>query len=96
MFSICYNYCIKSSNIKNHPERILKIESYIIQYNWKDIDFLSYQKDSKKFEKNNKTIALNILFVPHNTKKIRLAYKSNYNNEHENQVILLMITDIKK
>ena len=32
----------------------------------------------------------------HNTKKIRDAYKSKYNLERENQVILLMITDGKK
>ena len=35
--------------------------------------------DWKKFEKNNKTIALNTLFVPHNAKTIRYAYKSKYN-----------------
>ena len=31
--------------------------------------------------------------MPHNTKEIRHAYKSKYNLERENQVILLMITD---
>ena len=34
--------------------------------------------------------------MPHNTKKIRHAYKSKYNLKHENQVILLMIPDGKK
>ena len=33
----------------------------------------------KKFEQNNKTIALNILCVPLNKKEIRFAYKSKYN-----------------
>ena len=56
----------------------------------------SHSKGWKKFESNNKSIALNILYVPHNTKEIRHAYKSKYNFEHENQVILLMITDGKK
>ena len=32
----------------------------------------------------------------HNTKEIRHAYKSKYNLNRENQVILLMITDGKK
>ena len=41
----------------------------------------------------NKSIALNILYVPHNSKEIRNAYKSKYNLNRENQVILLMITD---
>ena len=34
--------------------------------------------------------------MPHNTKQIRHAYKSKYNNKRENQVILLMITDGEK
>ena len=34
--------------------------------------------------------------MPHNTKEIRHAYKSKYNLNRENQVILLMITDRKK
>ena len=32
----------------------------------------------------------------HNTEKIRHAYKSKYNLERGNQVILLMVTDGKK
>ena len=35
-------------------------------------------KDWKKFEFNNE-IALNILYVPHNTKKINIAYKLKHN-----------------
>ena len=38
----------------------------------------------------------NILYVTYNTEKIRQAYKSKYNLTHENQVILLMITDGEK
>ena len=54
-------------------------------------------KDWKKFESNNKSISLTILYVPHNTEKIRHAYKSKYNLTHEKtQVILLMITDDEK
>ena len=34
--------------------------------------------------------------LPHNTEKIRLAYKSKHNFKRESQVILLMITDAKK
>ena len=96
MFSVCFNCCIKSSKHWKNPQRISKIKPFIDQYNWKEIDFPSHSKDWKKFEQNNKTIALNILFVPHNTEKIRLAYKSKHNFKRENQVILLMITDGKK
>ena len=58
--------------------------------------FPSQSKDWKNFESNNKSIALNILCVTHNTEKIRHAYKSKYNSNRENQLILLMITDGEK
>ena len=45
------------------------------------------------FESNNKTIALNILNLPHNTIH-NTKLKHNFNCE--NQIILLMITDGKK
>ena len=48
------------------------------------------------FEQNNKTIALNILFLQYSTKQIRLAYKSKRNVKREKQVILLMITNGEK
>ena len=53
-------------------------------------------KEWKRFEKNNETIALNILQVPHDEIKITPAYKSEYNHIRENQVALLMITDGEK
>ena len=80
--------------IKHNCHRISKIKPLIDHYNWNDIDFPSTGKDWKKFESNN--IALNILYVPHNTKNICHAYKSKYNLTRENQVILLMITDGEK
>ena len=83
-------------NMGNHPERISNIKPFIGQYNWKGIDFSSGIKDWKKFERNNKTIALNILCVPFNTKTINLAYKSKYNRKRENQVVFLMITNGKQ
>ena len=64
--------------------------------NGKILIFSATSKDWKKFEKDNKTIALNILFVPYNTKQIRQAYKSEYNYKRYNQIILLMVTDGEK
>ena len=69
---------------------------FIDQYNWKEINFPSHRKDWKRFELNNKLIALNVLYVPCNTKKIRHGNKSKCNLNRENQVTLLMITDSKK
>ena len=96
----CFQYAITVSlnheQTKNHPERISNIKPFIDQYNWKEIDFSSHIKDWKRFESNNKSIALNILYVPHNTEELRHAHKSKYDLNCENQVILLMITDGKK
>ena len=96
----CFQYAItvalNHQNIVRDLQGISKNKPFINQYNWKRIEIPTEQKDWKKFEQNNKTIALNILFVPYSTKTIRLAYKSEYNNERENQGILLMIRDNKK
>ena len=95
-FQYALTAALNYQNLKSHPERIFNLKHFIDEYNWKEIDFPSEQKDCKIFELNNKTISLNILFVPYNTEKIRLAYKSKHNFKRENQVILLMITDGKK
>ena len=93
----CFKYAItvalNHEKIKKDPQRLSKIKPFIDNYNWKDIEFPSHSKDWKKFEQNNKTIALNILFVPYNTKQIRPAYISKYNHKRDNQVNLLMITN---
>ena len=92
----CFQYALTLAlnldKINDHPERISKIKPFIEEYNWKDIDFPSTSKDWKKFELNNE-IALNILYVPHNTKKIEIAYKSKHNLTREKQVILIMISN---
>ena len=93
----CFQYAITAAlnhhNIDHHPEKISKIKPFINNYNWKDIEFPSHSKDWRKFECNNKAIALNILYVPYNTKQIKQAYISKHNDERDNQVNLLMITD---
>ena len=57
-------------------------------YNWERIYISSHQDGQEsegpknmlinyeRFEQNNDTIALNILYVPHNKKEIRIAYES--------------------
>ena len=82
--------------IEKDPQRISKLKPYINKYNWEGIEFPAGPKDWKKFERNNKAIALNILFIPHNTETIRIAYRSEYSHKCKKQVILLMITDGSK
>ena len=93
----CFQYAVtvalNHEQIKDHPERISKIKPFIDKYDWKKIDFPPTGKDSKKIESNNKSIVLNILYVPYNTEKTRHAYKSKYNLIRENQVILLMMVE---
>ena len=95
----CFQYAatlaLNFDNINNHPEKISKIRPIIDQYNWKDIDFPPANKDWKNFELNNK-VALHILYIPHYTKKIQLAYRSKYNLTYDKQIILLMVTDGEK
>ena len=92
----CFQYAVTLAlnldKINSHPERTSKIKPFIEQYNWKEIDFPSTSKDLKKFELNNE-IALNILYVPYNTKKLEIVYKSKHNLTREKQVILLMISN---
>ena len=82
--------------LKKTRKEFLNLKPYINNYNWKDIEFPSHLKGWKKFDQNINTIALNILFVPCNTKQIRPAYISKNNNKRVNQVNLLMITDNEK
>ena len=76
----CFAYSIvvelNHQNIKNHPERTTNIIPVVDKYDWSHIDFPAGIKDWKKFEKNNDSISLNILQVPHNEKDICHVYKS--------------------
>ena len=96
----CFQYSITVAlhhqDIENHSERITNIGPHIGRHNWEGIEFPAGIKDWKIFQRNNKTIALNIFSVPDNEKTIHLAYKSKYNRKRENQVVLLMITNGKK
>ena len=73
----CFQYAttvaLNYEKINNHPEKISKIRPFIDEYNWAEIDFPSHQKDWKKFECNNKSVTLNILYIPRNTKDVRYA-----------------------
>ena len=71
----CFQYAatlaLNINSIDKHHQRISKIKRFINNYKWNDINFPATKKDWNKFEVNNKIIALNILYVPYNTKKNR-------------------------
>ena len=95
----CFQYAVTLAlnldKIKKDLQRVSKIKPFIEKYNWEDIDFPSTSKDWKKLECNNE-IALNILYVPYNTKQINIAYKCKNNLTQKRQIILLMISDGQK
>ena len=88
------NECFKWSIIAglNYNKINEKELKKLLKFRRVDTDFSSYQRDWEEFEQENTSIALNILFVSHNSEEIKLACKSNY-NKRKNQVILLMIND---
>ena len=94
----CFQYAITAAlNYRNighhHPEKISKLKPFIGNYNWDNICFPARHKDYSAFDKNNSNIAINILYVPHNTKQVKQEYISKHNNERDTHVNLIMITD---
>ena len=79
---------------KWNPERVSNIKPFINKYNWKGIKYPTKIDDWKTFEKNNSTIALNILYIK--DKEICAAYISKINSNCEKQIILLIIPNEKK
>ena len=73
-FQYAITIALNYEQIKSHSERISKIKPFINQYNWKEIDFLPDKIEWKKFESNNKSFVLNILYVPYNTENMEHAY----------------------
>ena len=55
--------------IKKH-QRVNKIKPFVNKFDWGEIYFPSHVGDWKKFELNNKSIVLNVLYVPEGEKTI--------------------------
>ena len=58
-----------------------EFESIFKKIKHADKDFSSHKRDWEKFEQNNESIAINILFSSKNSEEITLLYKSEYNLE---------------
>ena len=84
----CFKYAtvaLSYKEIKYIPERVSNIKPFINKYNWKGINYPSKQSDWKTSEKNNPTVALNILYTEE--KEIFPAYISNHNLIRKKQII---------
>ena len=67
---------LNHEQIKNDLQRITKIELFINKYSWEGINFPSERGYWKKFEKNNRTISLNVLYTKKEKKTSCLCFKT--------------------
>ena len=84
--TVALNY----EEIKYRPERVSNIKPFINKYNWEGIYYPSKIDNWRKFDKNNPTIALNILNIKE--KEMLPAHNSSC----EKQIILLVILNEEK
>ena len=67
MLSVRCNRHIRNWKKSSH-QRISKIKAFINNCNWKGKNFPSGKNDWKKIEKNNQTIAANVLYTKNKKK----------------------------
>ena len=93
----CFQYSVALSlyheQIGKNYCRIPKIKQHTNNFYWNNINFSPQEQDYKTFEMNNKSIAMNVLYVQSDTGKISHLYKSEFNKTREKQSILLILTD---
>ena len=80
-FQYAATVTLNFEKIESHPERVWNIIPFINKYNWAKINYPSKIDDWKTFQKNNPTIALNILHTKE--KEICPAYISNHESTRE-------------
>ena len=85
MFSICGSSLVDYEKAGKNRERIMKLYPFITKYDWYGINLSSKKDYLVKFEKNNLTVAFNLLYEKE--KEIYPAYISKYNStcEKKNQ-----------
>ena len=64
----------------------------LLKFKRVDIDFSSHQRCWENFEQENNLIAINVLFLSHNSEEIKIANKSSY-NKRKSQLMLLVINE---
>ena len=74
--------------MKKDSQKITAIKPFINKSNREEINFLLEKDDWKRFEKNNITVALNILYA-----KKEKIYPASVSKQISKQVILLIIAN---
>ena len=77
--------------IGKHPERISKTKPFINKYNWKGLNYPSGKDDWKILRKTIQQLLLMFYLYL----KICPAHVSKHKSDHEKQIILLMIQNIR-
>ena len=84
----CFQYSVTLSlyhqEIGINSFRISKIKPFINNLNWNNINFPPQEQDYKTLEINNKSIALNVLYVQSDTRKISHLYKFEFSKQEKN------------
>ena len=93
----CFMYAIGIAFYHNelgkNPGRISKKLDIYSSFNWHNIDFPASYEDYTTFERLNRDVALNILYVSLNEQNICPEYISNRNFDKIDQVVFLKISD---
>ena len=88
-FQYTVTVTLNYEEIGKNPKRITKIKPFLNKYNLEKINFPSEKDDWKIFEKNNVTIALNVLYAK-NKKDIYLTYVSKHNSNRESNWLYVL------
>ena len=88
MLSTCFKVALNYEEMKKDSQKITIIKPFINKSNREEINFLLEKDDWKRFEKNNITVALNVLYAK--KEKIYPASVSKQSPNRAKQVILLM------
>ena len=77
-------------DIGRDAQRISKIKPFSERYNWKGISFPTPCSEWKKFERQNPSVALNVLYID-GAMKIRQGYILSYNSKRAKIADLLIV-----
>ena len=84
----CFKWAVIASlhheEIDSHPERVINLQHYECQHNWRDLEFPVAINKIGKFEKNNADIAVNVLFT--SKKGIYTVRRSEFNSMRKNRL----------
>ena len=86
-FQYSITLSLYQKEIGNNSIRTTKINLYINNFNWNNINFPPTNQDYENFEINNEKISLNV--YQFDNEKISQLYKSNHNRPKEINLLLL-------